>query len=88
VRGAGGALIDGRNRFAACRMAEVDPTFTVYDGDPVAYVLSANVNRRNLSKGQRAMAVAMLNLETKSWGDVSAVAAGLSAPRVSPAATD
>ena len=28
--------------------------------DPVAYILSANVARRNLTKGQRAMAVARL----------------------------
>jgi len=44
---------------AACRMAGVAPTFTVHDGDAVAYVLSANVARRNLSKGQRAMATVL-----------------------------
>lgn len=31
--------------------------------DPTAFVLSANVHRRNLSTGQRAMAVAMLSPE-------------------------
>jgi len=61
-----GALIDGRNRLAACRMAGVEPTYTVHDGDSVAYVLSANVNRRNLNKGQRAMAVAMTGLLNNS----------------------
>jgi len=54
-----GALIDGRNRLAACRMAGVAPAFTVYDGDAVAYVLSANVSRRSLSKGQKAMATVL-----------------------------
>jgi len=60
-----GALIDGRNRLAACRMAGVDPTFTSLNGaDPVAYILSANVARRNLTKGQRAMAVVMLDVSS------------------------
>jgi hypothetical protein len=28
--------------------------------DPVAYIVSANINRRNISKGQRAMLIALL----------------------------
>ncbi len=28
--------------------------------DPIAYVLSANIHRRHMTKGQRAMAVAMI----------------------------
>ncbi len=60
-----GALIDGRNRLAACRMAGVEPTFTSINGaDPVAYILSANVARRNLTKGQRAMAGAMIRKQS------------------------
>lgn len=54
-----GALVDGRNRLAACRLAGVEPTFTSLNGyEPKAYILSANVARRNLNKGQRAMAIA------------------------------
>jgi hypothetical protein len=46
-------------------MANVDPRFVALNGaDPVAFILSANVNRRHLSKGQRAMAVAMAVSET------------------------
>lgn len=57
-----GRVLDGRNRLAACELVGVDPEFVTYEGDdPEGYVLSANVNRRNLSKGQRAMAVAILN---------------------------
>ncbi|MFO1353025.1 MAG: ParB N-terminal domain-containing protein [Gammaproteobacteria bacterium] len=52
-------LIDGRNRREACKRAGVDPKVVVLKGqDPITYILSANVNRRHLSKGQRAMAVA------------------------------
>jgi len=73
-----GALIDGRNRLAACRMAGVAPTFTVHDGDPVAHVLSANISRRHISKGQRAMATAMLCVKKKQTVRESAADAGLS----------
>jgi hypothetical protein len=48
----------------ACRMVGVTPHHILLDGaDPVTFILSANIHRRNLSKGQRAIAVAKL-LET------------------------
>lgn len=52
-----GVLIDGRNRWAACQIAGVDPRFEeLADGvDPVAYILSTNVQRRHMNAGQRAM---------------------------------
>lgn len=54
-------LIDGRNRRAACKIAEVKPTTKRLNGeDPTAYVLSANIHRRHMTKGQRAIAVAMI----------------------------
>lgn len=56
-----GVLIDGRNRREACLRADVEPRFEELNGtDPVAYILATNVNRRHLTKGQRAMAVAKL----------------------------
>ncbi len=59
-------LIDGRNRREACKIAGVKPTTRVLnDEDPTAFVLSANAYRRNISMGQRAMAVAMLSPEPK-----------------------
>jgi len=57
---ADGQLIDGRNRLKACQIAGVKPRFETLNGqDPVAYILSSNVNRRHLSKGQRAMVAAL-----------------------------
>ena len=54
-------LIDGRNRRTACKLAGIEPQTRELNGeDPTAFVLSANVHRRNLTPGQRAMAVAML----------------------------
>jgi ParB-like chromosome segregation protein Spo0J len=55
-----GQLIDGRNRLAACKLAEVEPTYTTLpDGeDAEAYIVSANTQRRSLSKGQEAIVVA------------------------------
>jgi hypothetical protein len=59
VLDAEGTLIDGRNRLRACELAGVAPAFTALgDHDPVAYILSPNVNRRHLTAGQRAMAAA------------------------------
>jgi len=61
VRDTEGQIIDGRNRLAACVLAGVEPHYvTLPEGvDPVTYILSANVQRRMLTSGQRAMAVAL-----------------------------
>jgi protein gp37 len=52
-----GKVLDGRNRFRACEMVGVEPRFHYFngDGDSLAYVLSANLHRRHLDTGQRAM---------------------------------
>jgi ParB-like chromosome segregation protein Spo0J len=64
-----GKILDGRHRYEACLIAEIEPRFTEYQGeDPVAFVISANVSRRHLTESQRAMAAA--KLETfKHGGD-------------------
>lgn len=58
VRSANGLLVDGRNRMAACALAEVAPTYTALppETDIEAYVLSLNVTRRHMTKGALAMA--------------------------------
>jgi ParB-like nuclease domain len=58
---ADGVLIDGRNRLAACEIAGVAPIYQKLNGhDAAAFIVSANLARRNLSKGQQAMALAMI----------------------------
>ena len=62
-----GVLLDGRNRLAACDLAGVEPKFETYDGDPVAFIVGKNANRRQLSAGQRAMAIAFGMWESGQW---------------------
>jgi 16S rRNA G966 N2-methylase RsmD len=51
-----GALLDGRNRAAACKETGVALRTRVYEGDdPIGFVVSLNVKRRHLSVGQQAM---------------------------------
>jgi hypothetical protein len=63
-------LVDGRNRLAACKIAGVEPAFESLAAgeDPLAYIASANLMRRNLSKGQQAMALAMMYPEPGKGG--------------------
>ncbi|GEM_PF-2685296 len=63
-------LLDGRNRLAALAQAgmltdtalalEVGRARIVYGGDPVAYVISANLRRRHLDREQRRALIARL----------------------------
>ncbi len=74
-----GKILDGRNRFLACQKAKIDPHYRKYTGDdPLAFVVSLNIQRRHLSESQRAMAasrfkeMASANLHS---GDKTAAAA-------------
>ena len=59
-------LIDGRNRREACRIAGVQPETQELNGEDIeAYIISSNINRRHMSKGQQAMAVAIMYPEVK-----------------------
>jgi ParB-like chromosome segregation protein Spo0J len=86
-------LIDGRNRLAACKIAQVEPRFERLNGhDPLAYIVSENIERRHLTKGQRAIALAMIYPEPEKGGrgkksDAlnSAVSAGFSSRRLNAA---
>jgi ParB/RepB/Spo0J family partition protein len=77
-------LIDGRNRRRACQLVNVEPTYQLFSGDAVEFILSANIHRRHLTKGQRAMAVARVRLVSNQASTVrsAAQAAGISHARV------
>ena len=58
-----GRILDGRNRFLACRRAGVPATFEEFRGDRDAalrFVISLNLERRHLDESQRAMAGARI----------------------------
>lgn len=51
-----GKVLDGRNRYVACGMAGAERRFVQFDGDdPVAFVISHNLRRRNLDATQLAV---------------------------------
>lgn len=49
-----GRVIGGRHRLAACEKAEVEPQFETWDGDPLAFMLSDNDDRKHQTVGQLA----------------------------------
>jgi len=63
-------IIDGRNRLRACHIAGVEPEISHLNGKTnlTAYVISANVHRRHMTAGQRAMAVAMIRPDPERGG--------------------
>jgi len=70
-------ILDGRNRYAACRLANVKAILTQYTGnDPVGFVKMKNLDRRDLTTSQRAVAALelaekMTEMEEKKKPNVS-----------------
>ena len=61
-----GSILDGRNREAACKMADVEPRYVEWDGrgSALSYVISKNLIRRHLTTRQRsAIAADIANME-------------------------
>lgn len=58
-----GQIVDGRNRYLACRRAEVPPEFQEWDGGDgslVSFVVSMNLRRRHLNESQRQVVAAKI----------------------------
>lgn len=56
-----GKILDGRHRYEACTIAGVKPTLISYKGgDPLSYVIAANLKRRHLTTAQKAMVAATI----------------------------
>lgn len=56
-----GKILDGRNRWAACEIAGVEPKTKEYSGDePTAFAVSLNDRRRHMNKGSLAAVAAEL----------------------------
>ena len=82
-----GSVIDGRNRYLAAEELGVEAPLRYLDDDvdPVGFVLSANMNRRNLSASQRA--IVMASLPKLSWGRTKSESKPAKAGLLSTAAT-
>jgi hypothetical protein len=49
-----GWILDGRTRARACQELDIEFETRIYDGDPIAFIVSANLHRRHLNEHERA----------------------------------
>lgn len=66
-------ILDGRNRYNACKEIGIRPIYEYYKGnDPLSFVISLNLNRRHLNESQRAMVGAKLaNMKSGTRTDLT-----------------
>jgi hypothetical protein len=72
-----GKIIDGRNRYEACKLAGVEPVFKKIEfpggeAEALAYVVSRNLKRRHLTRPQRDGVIVKLR-GLSQWRDASNV---------------
>jgi ParB-like chromosome segregation protein Spo0J len=81
----GDEIVDGRHRYRACVELGISPATRQYEGDDIeAFVIAANVRRRQLSRQQRSGFVRrLLQLHPERSDRVIAVAVGVSNSTVS-----
>lgn len=61
-----GKILDGRNRYLACKAEKVELFYKEYEGnDALQYVFDVNFHRRHLSQSQRACCAAEFNQRFK-----------------------
>lgn len=61
-----GKILDGRNRYKACRHLGIEPKVREFNGngDPIDFIVSMNLRRRNLTESQKGLVAAKIaNLE-------------------------
>jgi len=65
-----GLILDGRNRYRACKAAGVDPMFRQWDGagSPSEFVWSLNNTRRHLDGNARALAAGRYQVQLEAEG--------------------
>lgn len=65
-----GKILDGRNRYRCCIELDIEPVYEQYTGsDPLHYVLSLNLYRRQLSTAQKALIAAELSCLEPGGGE-------------------
>lgn len=62
-----GKILDGRNRYKACRKLGITPKTRDFDGDPWGYVWSLNGQRRDLVEEQRYLIWKFCHEQGEAW---------------------
>jgi ParB-like chromosome segregation protein Spo0J len=85
-----GMILDGRNRYHACRAAGVEPRYRIFDGsDPAAFVISANIHRRHLRADEkRPLIEAVIKAMPEKSNRQIAAETGVSHPHVAAVRND
>jgi hypothetical protein len=77
-----GQILDGRNRYKACKELGIQPQVRTYEGaDPLGFVLSMNLVRRHLNESQRALVAA--DVATMRQGERTDLEPSANLPKVS-----